>query len=87
MDAIKTTNNLEFDVIYGDGTRKHVEEGVMIEAQGKNLILHWGSNRRVLLYASIEVLLETIEELGLSEECNRYLFGEREDNNNGKSDV
>lgn len=30
MEKIKTSANVEFDVIYADGTRRHVTEGVCL---------------------------------------------------------
>lgn len=45
MEAIKTSENVEFDVIYADGTRHHVSEGVLFEVKDEKLILHNGTDR------------------------------------------
>ena len=45
MEAIKTTWNLEFEVIYADGTRKRVQEGVLFEREGDEITFHNGTDR------------------------------------------
>lgn len=65
MEAIKTTSNLEFDVIYADGTRKRVNEGVLLEIDGIDVTFHNGTNRCVVLFASAAALLDVICMLGL----------------------
>lgn len=50
MEAIKTTSNLEFELIYADGTRKRVKEGILWENEDDEIICHLGtSNLSVLL--------------------------------------
>ena len=60
MEPTKTSENVEFDVIYADGTRHHVAEGILIEAEGYHLTLHCGTSRAAVVYATGEALAETI---------------------------
>lgn len=58
MDVIKTTPNLEFDVIYADGTRKRVQEGVLLEAEADGgIILHNGTDSPAVWLAAAETML------------------------------
>ena len=54
---------MEFDVIYADGTRKRVPEGVLIEADGHNLIFHNGTDRAEVVLAAGEALAEIIADI------------------------
>lgn len=58
MEVIKTTENLEFDAIYADGTQRHVAEGVLWEATPEgDIIFHQGTDRlSVIAAAAIDVL-------------------------------
>lgn len=73
MEVIKPANNAEFDVIYDDGTRKRVHEGVLIEVEDNAVTFHNGTNRVSVLFASVEALFEVIEVLGLSDAFEKYL--------------
>lgn len=58
-EVIKTTENLEFDVIYADGTKKHVKEGILFEACSDNsTILHIGTQRPEVYMAYINGAIE-----------------------------
>lgn len=58
MEIIKTTPNLEFDVIYADGTRKRVPEGVLCEAASSgDIVFHSGTDRLAVLIAAAETML------------------------------
>lgn len=57
MDVIKTTPNLEFDVIYADGTRKRVHEGVLYEEADGGIIFHNGTDNPAVLLAAAETML------------------------------
>lgn len=75
METIKTSQNVEFDVIYADGTRKHVEEGILIEAEGYNLTFHCGTSRGSLVFAAGEAMAEVIVAMKASLKLKRhYLF-------------
>lgn len=73
METIKASQNTEFDVIYDDGTRHHVAEGVLFEVENERVTFHNGTNRAVVLFASMEALFEVIDLLGLTEVLEKYL--------------
>lgn len=65
METIKTTANLEFDVIYADDTRKRVTEGLLYEAdEAGDMIFHNGTSRPEVLMAAAEYNLRTLHEIG-----------------------
>lgn len=64
MEVLKITPNMEFDVIYADGTRRHVEEGVLHEAIGDEIIFHKGTSRPGVLVASAEDILKYLKLIG-----------------------
>lgn len=58
METIKTSPNVEFDVIYADGTRKRVREGVLLEAEATGyIILHNATDRPAVWCAATETML------------------------------
>lgn len=73
MEPIKLTENLEFDVIYADGTKKRVREGILMEREGDNLTMHLGDSRVSTLFGTIEALLEAVYESGLGELFTKYM--------------
>lgn len=73
MKAIKTSKNVVFDVIYDDGTRYRVEEGVLVEAKGAELTFHNGTNRLSVLFAAVESLFEVIDLLGCWDRFIEYI--------------
>lgn len=73
MKPIKTSPNVEFDVIYADGTRLHVAEGILFEADGKKMRGHFGTGRPEVLFATAEALCETIDALGLGPLFMKYV--------------
>lgn len=66
MEEIKTSSNVEFDVIYADGTRRHVSEGVLFEVEGYNMTFHNGTNRGEVVFAAGECVAEVINSMGAS---------------------
>lgn len=65
MERIKTTENLEFDAIYADGTRRHVFEGVLWEAdKDDNLIFHQGTSRLSVITAAADDALKYLKHIG-----------------------
>lgn len=65
MERIKTTENLEFDVIYADGIRRHVFEGILLEAdKDDNLIFHQGTDRLPVITAAAEAVLKYLKHIG-----------------------
>lgn len=73
MEAIKTSPNVEFDVIYADGTRHHVAEGILLGVDGEQMILHNGTNRANVLFAAAETIFGAIADLGLDKQLIKYL--------------
>lgn len=61
METIKTTKNLEFDVIYADGTRHHVKEGILFSVEDEAIIFHNGTDRPEVFVAVIEAIGEIFE--------------------------
>lgn len=64
MEILKTTSNLEFDVIYADGSRRHVAEGVLHEANEGKIIFHNGASRPEVIVASAEDTLKYLKLIG-----------------------
>lgn len=60
METIKTSKNVEFDVIYADGTRHHVIEGVLFEVKDDKFTFHNGTDRAEVLIAVAEAAAEAI---------------------------
>ena len=74
MEILKLTKNLEFDVIYADGNKRRVGEGILMEVEEDgHMVMHNGTDRKVVLFATIEALLEAVAEMGLSNQLTRYL--------------
>lgn len=73
METIKTTPNLEFDVIYADGTKRHVTEGILFEASPTgDLLFHNGTDRPELLLAATETALVALSNIGPGLEVLAY---------------
>lgn len=68
METIKTSKNVEFDVIYADGTRRHVSEGVLFEVENDHFIFHCGTSRAAVLVYVAEAAAEAVGTLDLNEE-------------------
>lgn len=66
-DTIKTSTDVQFDVLYADGTKYHAEEGVLFEAKGQDMVFHLGTSRPEVLFAVAEALTEVIVDMGLGE--------------------
>ena len=64
MEPIKLSKNVEFEVIYEDGTRKRVREGILFEAEGGHMILHNGTDREVVFVSVLEACAEVMCETG-----------------------
>ena len=57
---IKASKNPEFDVIYDDGTRKRVKEGVLHEVENEEIIFHNATNRPEVWIAAAEDMLKAL---------------------------
>ena len=73
MEAIKTSKNVVFDVIYDDGRRYRVEEGVLVEAKGMEVTFHKGTSKLSVLFAAVEALFEVINILGAWDRFIEYI--------------
>ena len=74
MMPIKTSENVEFDVIYADGTRHHVREGVLFEVKDNELTLHNGTDRADALIAIAAAAAEVVGDLDLKPWERYFLF-------------
>ncbi|MBR2311116.1 MAG: hypothetical protein IKA47_11405 [Oscillospiraceae bacterium] len=79
MDPIKISANTEFEVIYDDGTRRRVQEGVLFEVDDEKMIFHNGTNRASVLFAAAESALGLIDEIGLTKLFKAYISSDPED--------
>ena len=65
MEVIKTTEKMEFDVIYADNTKRRVEEGVLWEADANGyIIFHKGTSRPEVIAAAAEDALKYLKHIG-----------------------
>ena len=60
MEEIKTSTNVEFDVIYADGTRRRVTEGVLFGVENERIVFHNGTDRPAVMVAVAEAAAEVI---------------------------
>lgn len=75
MESIKTCKNVEFDVIYDDGTRRRVKEGVLIESSiGQQPILHNATDEPAVWFSAVESLLLAIDECGAMPALIKYIM-------------
>lgn len=65
MEEIKTSTNVEFDVIYADGTRKRVTEGILFGVENERIIFHNGTDRPAVLIAAAEASAEVLGNMQL----------------------
>ncbi len=82
--VIKTAKNVEFDVIYDDGTRRHVTEGVLFEVENEQIIFHNGTDRLEVVAAACEAAAEVmgsimlprcVKETIIANVCDKIGFG------------
>lgn len=58
METIKESPNVEFDVIYADGERKRVPEGVLFGVEEDNsMVLHNGTDCSAVWFAAADAML------------------------------
>ena len=65
MEEIKTSKNVEFDVIYADGTRRRVTEGILFGVENERIIFHNGTDRPAVVIAVVEAAAEVIGNMDL----------------------
>lgn len=64
MEYVKQSKNVQFDVIYDDGSRKRVKEGILFEAkQDNSTMLHIGTSRQSVFDAFFEAVIEFMDEI------------------------
>lgn len=68
METIKISNNVEFDVIYADGSRARVKEGVLFGVEDESIIFHNGTSRPEVVIAAAETACEVIGAMQLPED-------------------
>lgn len=73
METIKTSKNVEFDVIYADGTRKRVPEGILFGVEDERIIFHNGTDRPEVMVAVAEAAAEVIGYMRLPESMLRTI--------------
>ena len=74
MEIIKKDTNTEFDVIYSDGERRHVKEGVLWSVEDNMITFHNGTSRLNVLFAAIEDAIGVVNHIGFVEPLADYLF-------------
>lgn len=74
MEVIKVDTNTEFDVIYSDGERRHVAEGVLWSVEDNMITFHSGTSRLNVLFAAIEDAIGVVDHIGFIEPLADYLF-------------
>lgn len=79
MEKDKISENVEFDVLYADGTRRRVQEGILFEAIGNEMTFHNGTNRGAVLFATAEAALQLIDDIGLTKLFGMYIKSDPED--------
>lgn len=73
FEVIKTSSNVEFDVNYADGSKLHVEEGVLLGVRGEEIIFHNGTNRASVLLAALDCMTDALICMGLGDIAADYL--------------
>lgn len=63
MDLFKESKNVEFDVIYDDGSRRRVKEGVLFEAENERINFHNGTDRPEVIFAVFRAAHEVIRNM------------------------
>ena len=65
MEAYKIDKNVEFDVLYSDGTKRHVEEGILFEGCKDNTTqFHIGTSKPNVLMAFFSAVVEMMDAIG-----------------------
>ena len=83
MEMRKESKNVEFDVIYDDGTRKRIKEGVLHEVENEEIIFHNGTDRAEVWIAAAEDMLKALS--GVSGGIESLMVGMAADDKCGKA--
>ena len=73
METNKISSNVEFDVIYADGARKRVPEGILFGVENERMIFHNGTMRPEVIIAVAEAAAEVIGNMHLPESLLRFI--------------
>ena len=73
METIKISSNVEFDVIYADGTRKRVPEGILFGVEDERIIFHNGTDRPEVAIAVAEATAEVIGNMNMPKSALRVI--------------
>ena len=73
MEIVKEDRNTEFDVLYSDGAKTHVQEGLLLECKDSEIILHLGTRRLIFIFVAIKSLFKLVDLLGLEDKLQEYL--------------
>lgn len=68
METIKSSKNVEFDVIYANGSRLRVKEGMLFGVEDESIIFHNGTSRPEVAIAVAEAACEVIGAMQLPED-------------------
>ena len=79
MEKDKISENVEFDVLYADGTSRRVMEGILFEVENDTMIFHNGTSRGTVLFATAESALHLIDSIGLTKLFWHYLRSDPDD--------
>lgn len=74
METIKTSKNVEFDVIYADGTRRHVTEGILFGVENERIVFHNGTDRAAVAIAAAEAAAEVVGDMDLPEDMRALII-------------
>lgn len=87
MECIKSSSNVEFDVCCDDGTSHHVIEGILMEVEEDEVILHLGTGRVSVLFAAVDALLTFVTSLGLHDAFCDYMLTSSAEGSNASEGV
>lgn len=63
MELFKESSNVEFEVVYADGSRRRVKEGVLFEVEDEKINFHNGTNRPEVIFAAFRAAHEVIRNM------------------------
>ena len=86
METIKASKSVEFDVLYADGTRRHVKEGVLFEVENDKFCFHNGTDRAAVLIGAAEAAAVVVGAMNLNMEekaliiynIHKHMFGRKD---------
>ena len=79
MEKDKISENVEFDVLYADDTKRHVPEGILFGVEEDTMVFHNGTNLATVLFAAAEAALCLIDNIGLTKLFGMYIRSDPED--------